>query len=94
MEGDGEMINWKVRLRNKNWVIAFVSQIMIVAQMLLACLNSFGIIDFQLSDAIQNGVLTFVNAVFVVLSMLGIVQDPTTKGYKDSERALTYKDPN
>ncbi|WHY69238.1 phage holin [Neobacillus sp. SuZ13] len=88
------MINWKVRLRNKNWVIAFVSQIMIVAQMLLACLNSFGIIDFQLSDAIQNGVLTFVNAVFVVLSMLGIVQDPTTKGYKDSERALTYKDPN
>lgn len=88
------MINWKVRLRNKNWVIAFVSQIMIVAQMSLACLNSFGIIDFQLSDAIQNGVLTFVNAVFVVLSMLGIVQDPTTKGYKDSERALTYKDPN
>jgi len=94
MEGDGEMINWKVRLRNKNWVIAFVSQIMIVAQMLLACLNSFGIIDFQLTDAIQNGVLTFVNAVFVLLSLLGIIQDPTTKGYKDSERALTYKDPN
>ena len=94
MEGDGEMINWKVRLRNKNWVIAFVSQIMIVAQMLIACLNSFGIIDFQLTDAIQNGVLTFVNAVFVLLSLLGIVQDPTTKGYKDSERALTYKDPN
>ncbi|MEH7086642.1 phage holin [Neobacillus drentensis] len=88
------MINWKVRLRNKNWVIAFVSQIMIVAQMLLACLNSFGIIDFQLTDAIQNGVLTFVNAVFVLLSLLGIIQDPTTKGYKDSERALTYKDPN
>ncbi|MCM3116886.1 phage holin [Neobacillus sp. MER 74] len=88
------MINWKVRLRNKNWVIAFVSQIMIVAQMLLECLNSFGIIDFQLTDSIQNSVLTFVNAVFVVLSLLGIVQDPTTKGYKDSERALTYKDPN
>ncbi|MEH7307192.1 phage holin [Neobacillus drentensis] len=88
------MINWKVRLRNRNWVIAFISQIMIVAQMVLACLNSFGIIDFQLTDAIQNGVLTFVNAVFVLLSMLGIVQDPTTKGYRDSERALTYKDPN
>lgn len=62
--------------------------------MVLACLNSYGIIDFQLSDAIQNGVLTFVNGVFVLLSMLGIVQDPTTKGYGDSERALTYKDPN
>jgi phi LC3 family holin len=90
----GKMINWKVRLKNRNWVIAIISQIMIVAQMVLACLNSFGLIDFQLTDAIQNGVLTFVNAVFVLLSMLGIVQDPTTKGYGDSERALTYKDPN
>jgi phi LC3 family holin len=87
------MINWKVRLRNRNWVIAFISQIMIIAQMVLACLNSFGIIDFQLTDAIQNGVLTFVNVFFVLLSLLGIVQDPTTKGFGDSERALTYKDP-
>ncbi|MFP5113167.1 phage holin [Bacillaceae bacterium C204] len=87
------MINWKVRLRNRNWVIAFISQIMIIAQMVLACLNSFGIIDFQLTDAIQNGVLTFVNVFFVLLSLLGIVQDPTTKGFGDSERALTYKEP-
>jgi phi LC3 family holin len=28
-----------------------------------------------------------------LLSLLGIVQDPTTKGYGDSERALQYKDP-
>jgi phi LC3 family holin len=93
MKGLGKMINWKVRLRNRNWVIAFVSQIMIVAQMVFACLNSFGIIDFQLTDAIQNSVLTFLNAGFVLLSMLGIVQDPTTKGYGDSEQALKYKDP-
>ena len=88
------MINWKVRFRNRNWVVAFVSQILIVAQVVLACLNSLGIVDFQITDAIQNSILTFVNAVFVLLSMLGIVQDPTTKGYGDSERALTYKDPN
>ncbi|MFJ7726487.1 phage holin [Neobacillus sp. NPDC097160] len=88
------MINWKVRFKNRNWVIAFVSQILIVAQMVLAGLNSLGLIDFQLTDAIQNSILTFVNAIFVLLSMLGIVQDPTTKGYGDSERALKYKDPN
>ncbi len=88
------MINWKVRFRNRNWVIAFLSQIMIVAQMVLAGLNSLGVIDFQLTDAIQNSVLTIANAVFVGLSILGIVQDPTTKGYSDSERALKYKDPN
>jgi phi LC3 family holin len=87
------MINWKVRLKNRNWVIAFLSQIMIVAQLVLAGLNSFGIIDFQLTDAIQNNVLTIVNAIFILMSMLGIVQDPTTKGYGDSQRALTYKDP-
>ncbi|WP_040346925.1 phage holin [Neobacillus bataviensis] len=88
------MINWKVRFRNKNWVIAFVSQILIVAQVVLSCLHSLGLVDFQITDAIQNSILTFVNAVFVLMSMLGIVQDPTTKGYGDSERALNYKDPN
>lgn len=88
------MINWKVRFRNKNWVIAFISQLMIVAQLILAGLNSLGVTDFQLSHEIQNSILIFVNAVFVVLSMLGLVQDPTTKGYIDSERAMNYKDPN
>ncbi|MFZ7944660.1 MULTISPECIES: phage holin [Bacillaceae] len=88
------MINWKVRFRNRNWVIAFVSQLLIVAQMVLAGLNTMGLVDFQLTDAIQSSILTFVNAVFVLLSMLGIVQDPTTKGYGDSVRALKYKDPN
>ncbi|MGG3470664.1 phage holin [Neobacillus pocheonensis] len=88
------MINWKVRFRNKNWVIAFISQLMIIAQLVLAGLNSLGVTDFQLSHAIQNSILTLVNAVFVILSMLGLVQDPTTKGFGDSERAMNYKDPN
>ncbi len=88
------MINWKVRFKNRNWVIAFVSQLMIVAQMLLAGLNTMGLIEFQLSDAIQQSILTFVNALFILLSMMGLIQDPTTKGMGDSKRALTYKDPN
>ncbi len=88
------MINWKVRFKNRNWVLAFISQLLIVAQMVLAGLNSLGLVDFQLTDAVQNSILTVINAVFVLLSMLGIVQDPTTRGYSDSERALKYKDPN
>ncbi|MFL6560482.1 MAG: phage holin, partial [Bacillus sp. (in: firmicutes)] len=68
------MINWKVRFRNRNWVIAFISQLLIVVQMVLAGLNSLGLIDFQLTDAVQNSILTFVNVVFVILSMFGIVQ--------------------
>ena len=88
------MINWKVRFKNRNWVIAFVSQVLIVAQLVLTGLNTMGLVDFQLTDAVQNSVITIVNAIFVVLSMLGIVQDPTTKGYGDSERALNYKEPS
>jgi len=88
------LINWRVRFRNRNWVIAFLSQIMIVAQLVLSGLNSLGVVDFQLTDAIQHQILTIVNAVFVILSMLGLVQDPTTKGYSDSVRAMNYKDPN
>ncbi|PLS07219.1 phage holin [Neobacillus cucumis] len=87
------MINWKVRFKNRNWVIAFISQLMIVAEMVLSGLNTMGLIHFQLTDAIQSSILTFVNAVFVLLSMLGIVQDPTTKGYRDSDQALKYKEP-
>jgi phi LC3 family holin len=88
------MINWKVRFQNRNWVIAFVAQLFIVAQMLLGGLNSLGITDFQLSDAIQESILAFINAVFILLSMLGLVQDPTTKGIRDSERAMKYTKPN
>lgn len=93
-EGDEKMINWKVRFKNRSWVMAFVAQLLIVAQMLLGGLNVLGITDFQLSDAIQQSILTFINAVFIILSMLGLIQDPTTKGMSDSERAKTYKEPN
>jgi phi LC3 family holin len=88
------MINWKVRFKNRSWVMAFIAHLMIVAQMLLGGLNALGITDFQLTDAIQQSILTFINAVFILLSLMGIVQDPTTKGMSDSERAKTYTEPH
>ncbi|WP_160719000.1 phage holin [Bacillus sp. USDA818B3_A] len=87
------MINWKVRFKNRKWVIAFISQMMIIAETVLAGLNTMGLISFHLTDAIQDSILTIVNSVFILLSMLGIIQDPTTKGYSDSEHALKYKEP-
>lgn len=88
------MINWKVRFKNKHWVVGFVSQVLIIAQLILSGLHTMGLIQWQLTDSVQNYILTLVNAIFIVLSMLGIVQDPTTKGYGDSDRALNYKEPN
>jgi phi LC3 family holin len=94
MEGRVNVINWSVRLKNKTWVISFLSQIMIMAQIVLEGLNMLGWTSFRLTEQIQNEILMLVNGIFLILSMLGIVQDPTTKGYKDSERAMTYKEPN
>ena len=88
------MFNWKVRFKNRQWVMAFFSQILIVAQLVLSGLHSIGLIHFQLTDAVQNSILTVINSIFIILSMLGIIQDPTTKGYADSERALKYDKPN
>lgn len=88
------MFNWTVRFKNKTWVIAFLSQIMIVAQVLLEGTNRLGITSIQLTQQVQNEVLIFANALFILLSMLGIIQDPTTKGFSDSEQALKYKEPH
>ena len=87
------MVNWKVRFKNWSWVVAFISQIMLVAQIILTGLNTLGITDFQITQAVKDYVLTFANAVFVLLSMLGLVQDPTTKGYADSDHAMKYEEP-
>lgn len=87
------MINWKVRLKNKHWVVSFISQLMIVAELILSGLNTLEVTHFQLTGAIQNSILTLVNAIFVILSLLGLVQDPTTKGYGDSDHALNYEEP-
>ncbi|EIJ78410.1 hypothetical protein PB1_12649 [Bacillus methanolicus PB1] len=87
------MINWKVRFQNRIWVISFLSQIMLVAQVILSALNSLGVTDFQLTEEVKNEVLTLANSVFAILSMLGVIQDPTTKGYQDSDRAMKYDKP-
>ena len=40
-----------------------------------------------------NKLMAVINALFTVLSILGIVADPTTEGVGDSSRALTYDKP-
>ena len=87
------MINWKVRFRNKVWVSAFISQVFIVVQIVLVGLNSIGVTDFELTKEVEGWILTLVNAIFVVLASLGLVQDPTVQGVSDSDKALLYDEP-
>lgn len=86
-------INWRVRFSNKTWLVGFVSQILIVAQMVVVAGHMAGLWQFSWSEQINSWALGFVNAVLLGLSMLGVVQDPTTAGYSDSAQARTYNKP-
>lgn len=86
-------LNWKVRFRNKLWVISFISQLFILAEVLLIGAHAAGITDFHLTEEIKGWILAVVNSIFGVISMLGTVQDPTTEGLEDSTRAMTYNEP-
>ncbi|MBR5460646.1 MAG: phage holin [Clostridia bacterium] len=81
-------INWLVRFKNKNFWLAIIPAVILLIQ---AVANVFGYI-LDLSE-IGERLLTVVEAVFIVLAILGIVTDPTTKGVSDSERAMTYTTP-
>lgn len=81
-------INWTVRIKNKNFWLTFVPAILLLLQ---SVLTLFGI-DWQ-PDVLSNKLLDIINAAFVLLSILGVVQDPTTEGAGDSARALTYNQP-
>ena len=76
-------INWKVRVKNKMFWLSIVPALLILVQTIAAPFGykfDFGVLNQQLADII--------NAAFVVLSILGIVVDPTTHGVNDSTNAL------
>lgn len=82
------MINWKVRIKNKQFWTSVVPAVALVAQAVAAL---FGYtIDLT---TIVGKVQAVINAVFALLVILGIVVDPTTAGVGDSARAMTYEEP-
>ena len=81
-------INWKVRLKNKHFILTLIPALALLVQAFMAI---FGLtIDLT---AIVNHIGAFVNALFIVLAIIGIVNDPTTDGLKDSDKAMTYDEP-
>ncbi len=81
-------MNWKVRIRNKTFWLAIIPAILLLIQQICAV---FGIaIDIS---GLSDQLLGIVGTVFGILSILGIVVDPTTYGIGDSELAMTYTEP-
>lgn len=81
-------INWRVRIKNKNFWITLIPALLLLVQVVAAV---FGY-SLDLGD-LGNKLLAVVNASFGVLTILGIVTDPTTKGVSDSAQAMTYEKP-
>ncbi|MFI3546853.1 phage holin [Mammaliicoccus sciuri] len=80
-------INWKVRIKQKSFWIAIISAILLFVQQVS------GVFDYDITvytDQITN----IVNSVLGVLVLLGVIQDPTTKGLSDSEQAQQYNEPH
>lgn len=82
-------INWSVRLKNKNFWLALVPALALLAQ---AFANIFNL-TLEFGDTVDK-ILVFINVLFAFLVLVGVVNDPTTSGFSDSERALTYTEPN
>ena len=82
------MINWKVRLKNVNFWLTAIPALLLVLQTLAAL---FG---WQLElGALQEKLLAAGTARYALLAELGVVNDPTTAGLKDSQRAMGYRRP-
>ena len=83
------MINWTVRIKNRQFWMAIIPAVLLLVQAVAA------VFGYKLDFAdMQGKLLAVVEAAFVVLTIIGVVCDPTTKGISDSARALGYTEPH
>ncbi|WP_203632373.1 phage holin [Lacticaseibacillus suibinensis] len=81
-------MNWTIRIKNKYFWLALVPAICLLVQAVLTPFGykwDFGVLNEQLA--------AIINAAFGLLSILGIVNDPTTDKVSDSTEALSYTEP-
>ena len=79
-------INWKVRLKNKTWLLAFAGAIVAFVYQILGMLG-------VVAPIAEDNVTQIIGLIINLLVALGIVQDPTTAGMSDSSEALSYSEP-
>lgn len=79
-------INWKVRFKNKTWLIAFLAAIVAFVYQIM---GMFGIVPVVSEDMVTQFLAVIINALVAV----GVVIDPTTASVNDSKEAMEYKEP-
>lgn len=81
-------INWIVRLKNKAFWMAIIPAILLLAQQVC---GMFGI-KIEIAG-LTDQLLAIIGTVFAILSLIGIVNDPTVATLSDSNQAMTYTEP-
>ena len=79
-------INWKVRLRNKTWLMSIIALVITFVYDLLAMLEI-------VPSVTEEWIMGIVQTALTLLTALGVVIDPTTSGATDSDRAMLYDEP-
>lgn len=79
-------INWKVRFKNKTWLVSFLT---VILAFVYQVLGMFGIVPAVTQDMAAQLAMAVIN----ILVAVGVVIDPTTAGAGDSDRAMTYERP-
>lgn len=86
-------INWKVRMKNPVFwaqlATAIVLPILAYLGLQWSDMTSWAALAGILVQAVKNPVIL----VSVVVSVWGIVNDPTTAGLSDSKKAMGYQSP-
>ncbi|EDN7878501.1 TPA: phage holin [Listeria monocytogenes] len=80
-------INWRVRMKSKVFWVSVIPLVLVLVQQVLGW---FGVTIP--ADTINREALDMINSVFLLLGVLGVVNDPTTKGVNDSELVQNRKE--
>lgn len=87
-------INWQVRIKNPYfWIqigVAILMPILAYLGLAVEDLTTWNKVGQVLLEAVLNPYVLGL----VVVSVFNAIQDPTTKGLSDSEKAMTYTEPN
>lgn len=78
-------INWKIRFQSKQFLTSLIALLLVLANQIS---YMFGYDITLISQEITN----ISETILLILGLLGVIVDNTTKGMSDSEQALKYNE--
>ncbi|MEK4247084.1 phage holin [Psychrobacillus sp. FSL K6-2684] len=79
-------INWKARFKHKQFWIALIALLVVLANQVAAIFSmDITVISEQLTNIGET--------VLMILALMGIIIDPLTDGLSDSKQGLKYDEP-